>query len=214
MIEKDLALSRKLVMEFNKINSEPLAELYLLNGLFEVYHKKTIDQESNVQILKEIKESGLTTENKNIASNILKNLQKFQKNQLAPKFQLSNSENKIVELASFKGKYIYLNFWADWSIPSLRELKVIELLHEKYGDKLHFISINLDENEATFKSVQNKNNYNWTFLHIGNNYELKENYGVKTVPSYFLIDKKGKILDAFAPNPAEIEKRLFELSKQ
>ena len=114
-------------------------------------------------------------------------------------------------MKDLKGRPVYLNFWANWSIPSLRQLKVLQKLEEKYGDKIHFVSINLDEDASIFKNTKAKNNYRWTFLHYGDDFELREKYDVRTVPTYYLIDAAGKIIKANASGPTEIERTLYDL---
>lgn len=213
MIENELEKARKEIMRLKEIESPQLAELYLLYGLYEVYHTKTIDQKSSIKMMQQINEKGKNKENRQLAAELMKQLKKFEKGGTAAAFALKNSSGELVKLEDFKGRPVYLNFWANWSIPSLRELKVIQKLEEKYGDKIYFVSINLDEEASLFTSIKEENNYSWPFLHYGEDFELREKYDVRTVPTYYLIDEKGQIIKANAEGPAEVERRLYELSK-
>ena len=94
-------------------------------------------------------------------------------------------------LTDYRGKQVYLSFWSNTSIPSLRELKVLQKLQLEYGDKVHFVSINLDDDKSINETVATKNNYSWDFLHFGGDYELREAYQITTVPTYFLINEQG-----------------------
>lgn len=213
MFDKDLSKSLSLIQKDKEFSQLELAELYLINGLFEVYHKRTIEQASAISMLDQITKAGQNPENKSMAKAIKQKLIFFGTQELAPEFSLLNSKNETVSLSELKGKPIYLSFWANWSIPSLRELKVMKKLHEKYGNEIHFVSINLDEDPKVMTDLKSKNDYEWPFLHYGNDYEIREKYQVKAVPSYYLIDKNGKLIQAFAPNPVEVEKTLYDLSK-
>lgn len=213
MFEDNLQTSLNELKKLKNFKRDELAELYLLNGLFEVYHKKVINQENSRNFLKQIQEKGKTNENRVIATNMLETFERFSRANNAVEFTLVDTDSKEHKLSDFRGKPVYLNFWSTASIPSLRELKVMQVLHEKYGKKIHFISINLDDDKTINQSIQSKNNYSWTFLHFGNDYDLKEKYQVTTIPTYFLIDENGGIIKAFAEGPVEVEKRLYNLVK-
>lgn len=191
--------------------SDALAELYLCYGLYEVFHNKRVNQDASLNMLKQIATNASNSENRILADNIREKLKLYGKNQPAPSFKLKNLNGKEYQLNDFKGKVVYLNFWANWSIPSLREMQIIKSLHEKYQDKVNFISINVDEGIATLEKIQGQRNYPWTMLHYGDDYKVRERFNVRTVPTYFLIDEDGKMLTPFAPNPTDIEKQLHEL---
>jgi len=211
MLEKDLERSIDVLMRIKGFKSQELAELYLINGLFEIYYKKTIDQKSNLTMLEELAESASSKDLRSTASNVHAKLVLGSDNSKAPTFSLKDSDGKLVKLEDLRGKPIYLGFWANWSLLSLRELKLIERLNEDFGDKMHFVSINIDEKEELFRSVKKNNAYKWTFLHAGNDFELREKYEVKTAPIYYLIDEKGMIVKKFATGPQNIKRDLENL---
>ena len=190
-----------------------LTELYLLHGLYEVYHKKVINQESSQKILQEIAAKSQTVENKEIATNILKALERYGKSMEAVNFTLMDTKGQEHSLKDYRGKQVYLSFWSNTSIPSLRELKVMQKLHVEYGDKVHFVSINLDDDKSINETVATNNNYKWDFLHFGGDYELREAYQITTVPTYFLINEQGVISKAFAEGPIEMERTFFNTLK-
>jgi thiol-disulfide isomerase/thioredoxin len=199
--------------------------LFMLNGLFEVSKDKYFTKANIITILTEIKNKSKYPNQKIIATNIIEeiNKKKFGEGSIAPDFSLNNKNNKVVSLASFKGKPIYINFWTTWSIPSQKEMKIMQGLHKKYGNKIEFISICADNDFAKMSSFLIKNeNYTWTFLHKGNNNHVLDDYKVATFPQYVLIDKDLKVLKAPAGRPGgtaeratedNIEKEFYELTK-
>ena len=213
MFEESLDRTLEELNILKNFESVELTELYLLYGLFEVNHKKVINQESSQKILQEITKKGQNQENKEIAGNILKALERYGKSMEAVNFTLLDVNGKEHSLTDYKGKQVYLSFWSNTSIPSLRELKVMQKLHSGYGNKVHFVSINLDDDPSINKSVAQANKYTWDFLHFGGDYELREAYQITTVPTYFLINEQGGISKAFAEGPIEMERTFFNTLK-
>lgn len=212
MFDQSLTKSTSLIMEHKNIESKELAELYLLYGLYESYHKRTINQKSSLLIINEIAFNGNSLANKTTAKNVLKKLSLYTKSKKAPDFNLLNQFGESKSLKDYNGKYLYIGFWANWSIPSLKELFLMKELHKKYGKKVHFVSINLDEDpEEMLNFLKENDGFKWDFMHYANHWKIREDYEARTVPTYYLIDKRGTIIQAFAPSPIEIERTLFKL---
>lgn len=211
MFDKDLEKSLQILMNLKGFKSQELTELYLINGLFEVYYKRTVDQKSNLALLAELSKKASTPDLRKTAANISKKLKIGSENSRAPFFKLPDSKGGVVSLDDLKGKPIYLGFWANWSTLSLKELKVMQKLHSEYGNQIHFVSINIDEDNSFYTSVPKENHYAWHFLYAGNQYELREEYEVKTAPIYYILNEKGEIIKRFAPGPEHIERELKRL---
>jgi len=214
MLNSDLDACILQIKDKKQFESNELAELYLINGLFEVFHQKVVEQASSLRILNSIADNSKSDDNKIIASNVYKKLSLYSKTNEAPNFNLTNLNGESVSLRALKGKPIYLNFWAKWSNSSLSELKIIQQLKEKYGDEVHFVSINVDEDKSIVETIAKQNNYDWNFLHFNFNYDLREEYGALSIPSYYLIDENNKMLRAFARGPLEIEREIFNLTRR
>lgn len=214
VLEEDLIKTLSQIKQNKKIGQDELAELYLIYGLFETYYRNTVNPKSNLKMLKLLSENSTNEANKKIAKNAIESLQKFDQNQQAPDFALKNNAGQLTRLSDFKGKPIYLNFWADWSVPSLRQMSVMQKLFEKYGEDIHFISINLDEDPKQMNDFISLKKLKWTFLHYGNDYEIREKYNVRTVPTYFLIDEEGRFIQTDAQDPTEIERRLYNIQQK
>ena len=147
---------------------------------------------------------------------------KFGAGSKAPQFSLKDKTNQLIALSEFKGKPIYINFWTNWSIPSQKEMKIMEVLNKKYKNKIHFISICADNDFEKMTTFLTKNpSYNWNFLHLGNNKKILADYKVVTFPTYVLVDKNQTIIKAPAGRPGgtaeratedNIEKDFYELT--
>ncbi|PJA06602.1 MAG: hypothetical protein COX70_09160 [Flavobacteriales bacterium CG_4_10_14_0_2_um_filter_32_8] len=195
------------------LQEDEFKNLFILHGLFELSKDKYFAKANIIKILTEIKTNSKYPNQKIIASNIILEINKvkFGKGSLAPDFSLKNKDNDIVSLASFKGKPIYINFWTTWSIPSQKEMKIMQSLYKKYGNKIQFISICADNDFNKMTSFINKNeSYSWIFLHKGNNNHVLDDYYIATFPQYILIDKNLKIIQAPAGRPGGTAERATE----
>ncbi|MFB0924453.1 MAG: redoxin domain-containing protein, partial [Vicingaceae bacterium] len=148
-----------------------------------------------------------------IAANIIEKItiKKFGSGSEAPQFNLKNINKELISLTPFKGKPIYINFWTNWSIPSQKEMKIMAVLHKKYKNKIHFISICADNDFDKMTNFLSKNpEYNWTFLHLGNDRKTLANYNVITYPTYILINDDQTIYKAPAGRPGGTAERATE----
>jgi peroxiredoxin len=206
--ELSMALSK-----FPFLKDKEFRELFLINGLKEVYNDKYFKQKNIIKILEAIQSNSQFPEQKIIAENVIKRLtiKAIAKGQKAPPFTLKNNKEELISLSDFKGKNVYLSFFTTWSIPAQREMKIIESLQKKYKGKITFVSICADndyQKMATF--LKENSTYNWTFLHIANDKHLTEKYEVRTFPTYFLINKEGVLVKAPAGRPGGTAERASE----
>jgi len=140
------------------------------------------------------------------------------KGELAPYFKLPDVKGKMVYLSAFKGKVVYLDMWATWCGPCLKEMPYMETLREKYKDKaVELIAISIDTDikkwlakiaAMSLKGIQLIDSKG------SENSKITKDYKIHGVPHYILIDKNGRIASAFAPRPssgADIEKAIDQL---
>ncbi|PKP34480.1 MAG: hypothetical protein CVU00_06520 [Bacteroidetes bacterium HGW-Bacteroidetes-17] len=198
------ALSKAL-SKYPFLENEEFKSLFMINGLREIYNDKYFTQKNIISILENIKTNSIYPEQQKIAANVIEKLtiKKLAKGSKAPDFELLTNTNKKISLADFSGKYVYINFWATWSIPSQKEMKIMEVLHKKYNSKIEFVSICTDNDKSKMITFLKENpTMNWTFLHIGESRVLLQEYEVRTFPTYILVGKEGEIIKFPAPRPS------------
>jgi thiol-disulfide isomerase/thioredoxin len=196
--------------------NDTLRELLLLKGLNEYYYLPKINKKNVLSLLAFIKKNGLSADNKKIAGNTISLLTLMAVDSKAPEFELPDVANKLIKLSDFKGKYVYLDFWATWCTPCLQEMKLKQQLKDKYGSDIVFISISLDKKVLSMKDYLSKNkNLNSIFLFAGESSPIKETYNIKAIPSYFIIDREGDLVKSPAKKPSEnIEPYFQEIIKR
>ncbi len=113
----------------------------------------------------------------------------------APDFSLKDLTGKKVEIKDYKGKIIFLNFWATWCGPCKEEMPSLEVLHEKFkGEKFVLLTVSVDyEGLKPVQEFLNKQHYTFPVL-LDPNGEILDLFEVKGIPTTFIIDKKGRVI--------------------
>lgn len=123
----------------------------------------------------------------------------------APSFTLLDLNGKEVSLHDFKGKVVYLDFWASWCAPCIAEVPHAKLLRETLKDKnIVFLYVSLDSQEEHWKTAVAKHQMEGVHVFLPGNFdsETAKKYHVKGIPHYVIIDKEGKIIDNKAQRPS------------
>jgi thiol-disulfide isomerase/thioredoxin len=179
-----------------------IRELVILKGLQELYYHEEYNKNSIINLLNEIKNNSSFQEHQKIASNIIFSLTRFNKNMPAPSFSFADVNGKTVSLNDLKGKYVYLQVYTSWCMSCIEQMMMFQQLQKKLSNKVEFVSISIDRDEKLFSKMLPKN-YSWKILHCNSIREFKEDYNIKSVPSYFLIGPKGEFIEAFTKSPDE-----------
>jgi len=113
----------------------------------------------------------------------------------APDFSLKDLNGKKVELKKFRGKIVFLNFWATWCSPCKEEMPHMEALYQQFKEKnFVLLAISVDyEGIKPVKEFINKYQYPFPVL-LDPKCETLDLFEVKGIPTTFLIDKKGKMV--------------------
>ena len=106
---------------------------------------------------------------------------------------LLTSENKKVYLDDLRGKWILINYWADWCPPCIKEIPELNKLNSKFGDQVSVFLFNFDRlegNELRKQLLKIKAE----MPSLISDPQLIYNYDVPdALPVTFVIDKEGKL---------------------
>lgn len=116
-------------------------------------------------------------------------------------FTLTDQYGNTHSLSDYKGKTIFLNFWATWCPPCRAEMPDIQKIYETAdteGENALIIlgvaapNYGSEKDEEGIKQFLNENGYTYPVL-MDTNAELFEAYGVFSYPTTFMIDKDGNV---------------------
>ncbi|WP_157811860.1 TlpA family protein disulfide reductase [Tenacibaculum sp. SZ-18] len=105
-------------------------------------------------------------------------------------WQLKGLNTNDINFTEFKGKVVFLNFWATWCPPCIAELPSVQKFYNDYQDKVAFIFITSEDSEAIIKFFK-ENEYEFPVYQ--SNSILNELPPVNSIPRTFVLDKEGNI---------------------
>jgi peroxiredoxin len=122
-----------------------------------------------------------------------------QRNVVAPEFALADLSGNRVRLSDHRGRVVLLNFWATWCPPCRAEMPSMERLYQAYRDRrFAILAISGDRGgKAVVESFVQERGVTFPILLDPAN-EVFAQYGVRGLPSSFLLDRQGKIVSAEA----------------
>jgi thiol-disulfide isomerase/thioredoxin len=109
-------------------------------------------------------------------------------------FELLDLQGRVHTLSEYKGKIVFLNFWASWCGPCRAEMPSLQKLYESW-DKTRFemLAVNVGENEDRVKKFARENGYTFPIL-LDRDSKVAERYLVRGIPITFLVDEDGMII--------------------
>ncbi|WP_138204630.1 TlpA disulfide reductase family protein [Haloimpatiens lingqiaonensis] len=109
-------------------------------------------------------------------------------------FTLKDLQGKTVKLSDFKGKKVFLNFWATWCGPCKREIPdMIKFQEEIKDDNIVILAVNIGDSKSKVEDFVKKNNINFTVL-LDEKQQVAIKYNVSGIPTTYLIDENGKLV--------------------
>ncbi|MDD2814387.1 MAG: TlpA disulfide reductase family protein [Thiotrichaceae bacterium] len=133
-----------------------------------------------------------------------------------PEFTLpSLTKNQTTSFKQFKGKVVYLDFWASWCAPCRTSFPLLNKLHHKLkAQGFEVVAINLDEEPSNAAQFVKEFAVDFTVLRDAKG-EWADKFVVESMPTSFIIDKQGiikHIHHGFASDDlAELEQKITSL---
>ena len=132
----------------------------------------------------------------------------------APDFQLPTPDGKTVNFSEFaKGKYVVIDFWASWCPDCRKDLpEIIRLYNNFHKDGVEFLGVSFDTDKEKWTDYIAKSGVPYkqvSELKRMNQSDVAKAYGVRWIPSIYLIGPDGKVLVSTVLS-YKIEKKLYD----
>ena len=117
-------------------------------------------------------------------------------NESAPPIAALDIAKKRVDISSYRGKVLLIDFWATNCPPCLEELPHMKRLYEKYHPRgLEILGISLDVHQKTVVEFQRDRKIPWRLMMIeASAGSLRQPYKVASIPSVYLVNRAGKVV--------------------
>lgn len=129
-------------------------------------------------------------------------------------FTLPDTSGNPVSLSEYVGEgYVLLDFWAAWCGPCRQENPNLVDAYEKYHDQgFEIFGVSFDRSKDAWVKAIHKDNITWPQVSDLEYWDSKagEKYGIRSIPSNFLINEEGKIVGKNLRGE-ELEKKLSEI---
>ncbi|MBX7158736.1 MAG: TlpA family protein disulfide reductase [Acidimicrobiia bacterium] len=112
----------------------------------------------------------------------------------APDFDFTTFDGRQVSLAALRGSPVVLNFWASWCVPCRKEMPAFQQLSDELAGRVSFVGLASQDGEADARRFAEANSIDYTLGLAPDG--LADSMGVFGLPSTFLIDTNGSIVDA------------------
>lgn len=123
----------------------------------------------------------------------------------APEIAFKNPNDSLITLSSLKGKLVLIDFWASWCGPCRRENPTVVEAYKKFknkkfkgGNGFTVYSVSLDMDKNAWQKAIEKDNLTWPY-HVSDlkrwDSEVVNKYAIQGIPTNFLINQNGIIID-------------------
>jgi peroxiredoxin len=111
----------------------------------------------------------------------------------APAFTVETLDGKSISLRDFKGKVVYISFWASWCSPCINGFKKYADLRQKLSDiGVVLLNVSIDKTETAWHQGLT------TIPSLGiqtfakqSKAQLMQEYELGSIPAYYIVNKKG-----------------------
>ena len=189
-------------------NMGPSAKAYDALGYFDLYK----NQAFIIEMTEDFKKSFPQAEMTQALERRLEAAQKTSVGSKVPEFSSRSLDGQRIDLSSFEGKYVLLDFWASWCkacrVENPKFVKLYDLYHK---EGFEIVSISIDRREDLCQAAIAEDGLKWPQI-LDPNMDLYKQFFLSSLPSNFLLDEKGTII-ARNLTAEQLEEQLEKLER-
>ena len=115
---------------------------------------------------------------------------------IAPDFTLQNLDGDKVSLSDYKGKKVFLNFWATWCPPCKAEMPDMqEVYEETKNNDIVILAVNIGDSQKDVKQFIDERGFEFPVL-LDLDQQVAKVYDITAIPTSYFIDKNGAIINS------------------
>lgn len=134
--------------------------------------------------------------------------------QPAPPFKVISTSGQPISQDNYRGHVLILDFFATWCQPCRQSIPHLVELNRKYGKQgLQILGLSVDEDgERVIKAFSDELHINYPLALAGD--QTSVDFGIRSVPILYLIDKKGRVAEVVRGSSSEIDRALEQSVKR
>ena len=132
-----------------------------------------------------------------------------------PDFSATDLDGNPISLQDYQEKVVLLDFWAVWCGPCIAEMPNVKKVYDAYKDDgFDVIGISLDDDETELREYLEVCDIPWRQIFSGKGWDspIAKQYGIRGIPSLWLIDREGKLI-SYQARGAELKRLVAEAVK-
>ncbi|MEQ8906765.1 TlpA disulfide reductase family protein [Ekhidna sp.] len=187
----------------NVTSNEIIQEALKLDLITTGFERKWTDQKKADKALSEFIESA----NSEILKRYAIEFKNLQINSIigeeVKNFTFSTTDSSKIDLNSFRGSYLLIDFWATWCGPCIKSMKKLPSLKSQLNTELKILCVTEENDVDKIKRFISKHNFNdvLDFAISDQDDEISSYFNKRAIPLYFLIDPNGVIIDKAVTDP-------------
>lgn len=124
-------------------------------------------------------------------------------------FRLNDVEGNKIAIEDYIGKVVYVDVWASWCGPCIKQMPAAKALKEKFTaeekEQIVFMYISIDDHESRWKGAIEKHGIKGIHLHSpgGWNSAVTQKFSIRGIPRFLLFNKNGELVEPEAKRPSD-----------
>ncbi len=134
--------------------------------------------------------------------------------QAAPNFTVTSTTGQIISRDNYRGHVLIVDFFATWCHPCRQSIPHLVSMNRKYGKQgLQILGLSVDEDgERVIRTFTGEFQVNYPLALAGDS--ATADFGVRSVPIMYLIDKKGTVIEIYRGYSSEIGRSMEQSIKR